>query len=109
MQKMAIIFVNGAQEDTAVLIQQCTRACVGAYAKQLGIFGKKTTDFEVVVVHVLDLQTIQALRYNVDKYGMNHFFVTDSESNPDPRRTVLAVGPADAEKLNKMSAGLRLF
>lgn len=110
MRKMAIIFVNSAQEDPATLIQQCTKACLGAYSRQLGFFGKKKAeDFDIVVVQVLDLQNLLSIRYNVDKYGMNHFFATNDENNPDPRRTVLAVGPVEADKLNKMSAGLRLF
>lgn len=109
MEKMAVIFVNGAQEDAATLLRQCVKACLKAYTKQLGLFGKKTADFDIETAHVLDIQTVMQIKYNVDKYGINNFLATNDEKNPDPRKTVLAVRPADPEKLNKMSAGLRLF
>lgn len=108
MHKMAVIFVNGLEQDVAKAIQLCSRASLCAYNKTLGTFSKKK-DFETVVVHVLDMQTLLAIRYNVDKYGINHYFHTNDPNNPDPMQTVLAVGPEDPERLNKMSAGLRLF
>lgn len=108
MQKIAVIFVNGLEQDAAKAITLCSRAVVGAYNKQLGVFSKKK-DFDIVPVQVLDMQNLLAIRYNVDKYGMNYFFLTDNEADPDPMNSVLAVGPEEAERLNKMSAGLRLF
>lgn len=109
MKKMAIIFVNGAEKDPSVLISACSKACAAAYSRTLSRFGKKEADFDITTVHVLDIQTLLAIRYNVDKYGINHFFETNDEKNPDPMKSVLAVGPEEPEKLNKMSSGLRLF
>lgn len=109
MQKLALIFVNGLENDVAKTIQLCARASMGAYNK-LGFFEKgKKKDFETVVVQVLDIQNLMNIKYNVDKYGINYFLVTNDEKDPDPLQTVLAVGPEEPEKLNKMSAGLRLF
>ncbi len=109
MNKLVLIFVNGMENDVAHTVQLCAKAAVGAYGK-LGFLSKgKKKGFETVVVQVLDMQNLMGIKYNVDKYGINHFLVTNDENNPDPMQTVLAVGPVDAEKLNKMSAGLRLF
>ena len=106
---MALIFVNGAEEDTATLMQTSSKACLGAYNK-LGFMAKRSLkDFDIVAVHVLDLQTLLIVRDSMDKYGINYFLATNDDKNPDPRKTVLAVGPVEPERLNKMSAGLRLF
>jgi len=109
MKKMVLIFVNGMESDPAKAIQLCTKAAFGAYNK-LGFLEKgRKKDFETIVVHVLDIQNLMGIKYNVDKYGINHFLITNDEKNPDPMETVLAVGPEENEKLNKMSTGLRLF
>lgn len=106
---MALIFVNGMEKDAAKMVQLCTKAAFGAYNK-LGFLEKgKKKDFEAVVVQVLDMQNLMNIRYNVDKYGINYFLATNDPETPDPMQTVLAVGPEEPEKLNKMSAGLRLF
>jgi len=109
MHKMAIIFVNGAEKDPAVLLKSVTKAVNGIHDR-LGMFSKgKMKDVEVVTVHVLDTLTIMQLRENVDKYGIKHFLQTNDMNNPDPMQTVLIVGPEEADRMNKMSAGLRLF
>jgi len=109
MQKLVLIFVNGLENDIAKTLQLCTKAAFGAYNK-LGFFEKgKKKDFETVIVQVLDVQNLMNIKYNVDKYGINHFLLTNDENNPDTMETVLAVGPEESEKLNRMSAGLRLF
>ena len=106
---MVLIFVNAMETDVARTVQLCTKAAIGAYNK-LGFFGKgKRKEFDTVVVHVLDIQNLMGIKYNVDKYGINHFLVTNDDKEPDPMQTVLAVGPEEPEKLNKMSSGLRLF
>lgn len=107
MLKLAVIFVNGLEQDAAKAIQLCSKAVLGAYNKQMGIFSKKK-DFDVIAV-LRCTQNLLGIKYSVGKYGMNYFFLTNDESNPDPMQTVLAVGPEEPEKLNKMSAGLRLF
>ncbi len=109
MHKIALIFVNGMEKNVARTIQLCNKASFGAYNK-LGFLEKgKKKDFETVVVQVLDMQNLMAIKYNVDKYGINYFLVTNDEKNPDSMQTVLAVGPEEPERLNKMSASLRLF
>ncbi len=109
MNKLVLVLVNGIEQDVAKTLQLCTKAAFGAY-NRLGFLDKgKKKDFETVVVQVLDIQNLMGIRYNVDKYGINHFLVTNDENNPDPMETVLAVGPEESERLNKMSSGLRLF
>ena len=109
MYKLVLVFVNGLEGDAAKMVQLCMKASFGAYNK-LGFFEKgKKNNFDTIVVQVLDIQNLMNIKYNVGKYGINYFLVTNDEKDPDPMQTVLAVGPEEPEKLNKMSAGLRLF
>lgn len=109
MQKMAVIFVNGLEKDPSKLIKVTSAAVMGAYGK-LGLFSKKKAeDIETVPVQVIDIQTLWSLWYNAEKFGLSHFLQTNDRNNMDPLQTALAVGPEEGEKLNKLSANLRLF
>ena len=41
--------------------------------------------------------------------GLNHFLQTNDKNGMDPAKTSLAVGPEEGERLNKLSANLKLF
>ena len=107
MQKMAVIFVNGLEKDSSRLVKLTSAAVVGVYSK-LGMFSKKK-EIETVPVQVIDIQTLWGLWYNAEKFGLNHFLQTNDKNNMDPLQTVLIVGPEESDKLNKLSANLRLF
>ena len=47
--------------------------------------------------------------YNAEKFGLRHFLQTNDKNNMDPLQTALVVGPEESDKLNKLSANLRLF
>ena len=107
--KMAVIFVNGLEKDPSMLVRSTSSALMGAY-KQTGIFGrKKLGNIETVTVQVIDIQTLWGIWYNAEKFGLRHFLETNDKNNMDPMRTVLVVGPEEGERLNKLSANLRLF
>ena len=108
MQKIAIIFVNGLEKDPSNLIKVTSAAVAGVYGNT-GRFSKKPSDVEIVPVQVIDVQTLWGLWYNAEKFGLKHFLQTNDKNNMDPTKTALAVGPEEGEKLNKLSANLRLF
>lgn len=108
MQKMAVIFVNGLEKDPANLVKVTSAAVMGAYGK-LGMFSKKPKEVEIVPVQVIDIQTLWSLWYNAEKFGLLHYLQTNDRNNMDPLQTALAVGPEEGDKLNKLSANLRLF
>lgn len=103
---MAIIFINELQNDPATLIIRCSEAVLQAY-KKAGWSGRKKWEKDgrqKTVVHVLDKMTIIQLQENARKFGIPHFLL-----DGDERNAVLAVGPEESEKMNKLSANLRLF
>ncbi|HLC76827.1 MAG TPA: hypothetical protein VJH04_01345 [archaeon] len=106
--KIAVIFVNGLEKDPSNLIKVTSAAVIGAYGKLGGLFSKKPKDVEIVPVQVIDVQTLWGLWYNAEKFGLNHF-LTGDKNNLDPMKSALAIGPEEGEKLNKLSANLRLF
>lgn|SRR3989338_4351727 len=106
--KMAVIFVNGLEKDASRLVKITSAATMGAYSN-LGMFSKKPRNVEIVPVQVIDIQTLWGLWYNAEKFGLNHFLQTNDKNNMNPLQTALAVGPEESEKLNKLSANLRLF
>lgn len=106
--KMAVIFVNGLEKDPSRLVKVTSLAVMGAYSK-LGMFSKKPKEIETVPVQVIDIQTLWGLWYNAEKFGLNHYLQTNDKNNMDPLQTALVVGPESSEKLNKLSANLRLF
>lgn len=106
--KMAVIFVNGLEKDPSRLVKITASAIMGAYGT-FGRFGKKPSEVETVPVQVIDIQTLWGLWYNAEKFGLRHFLQTNDRNNMDPLQTVLIVGPEDSDKLNKLSANLRLF
>lgn len=108
MQKIALIFVNGLEKDPSQLVKVTAAAVSGVYGN-MGRFSKKTKDAEIVPVQVIDVQTLWGLWYNAEKFGLSHFLQTNDKNNMDPMKTALAVGPEEGEKLNKLSANLRLF
>jgi len=106
MHKIAIIFINELQNDPARLVNFCSEALLGVY-ENAGWLAKKRWNSdgrEKVVVHVLDKMTIMQLKENADKFGIKNYLL-----DSDEKSTVLAVGPVEAERLNKLSANLRLF
>ena len=105
---MAVIFVNGLEKDPSNLVKAASAAVAGAYAN-LGRFSNKPKDVEIVPVQVIDIQTLWGLWYNAEKFGLNHFLQTNDKNNMDLMRTALAVGPEEGDRLNKLSANLRLF
>src|SRR3989338_11027851 len=105
--KMAVIFVNGLEKDASRLVKITSAATMGAYSN-LGMFSKKPRNVEIVPVQVIDIQTLWGLWYNAEKFGLNHF-LTGDKNNLDPMKSALAIGPEEGEKLNKLSANLRLF
>lgn len=107
MQKMAVIFVNGMEKDPSRLVKVASAAVLGAYSR-LGMF-KKPKEVEIIPVQVIDIQTLWGLWYNAEKFGLNHFLQTNDKDNMDPLQTALVVGPEESERLNKLSANLRLF
>ena len=109
MQKIAIIFVAGMEKDPSNLLKIASKAVLGAYSSSLGVFSKRKDETEIVPVQVIDIQTLWSLWYNAEKFGLKHFLEAPDKNNLDPMRTVLAVGPEEGEKLNKLSANLRLF
>jgi len=106
--KMAVIFVNGLEKDPSSLVKIASSALLGVYGT-FGRFGKKPSEVETVPVQVIDIQTLWGLWYNAEKFGLRHFLQTNDRNNMDPMQTVLVVGPEDDNKLNKLSANLRLF
>lgn len=108
MQKMAVIFVNGLEKDASQLVKVTSAAIIGAYGK-FGTFSKKPKEVETVPVQVIDVQTLWGLWYNAEKFGLHHFLQTNDKNNMDPLQTALVVGPEEGERLNKLSANLRLF
>ncbi|MBS3050786.1 MAG: hypothetical protein J4400_01420 [Candidatus Aenigmarchaeota archaeon] len=107
--KMAVIFVNGLEKDPSQLIKVTSSAILGA-SGQIGMFGKKKMgSVETVPVQVIDIQTLWGIWYNAEKFGLKHFLATNDKNNMDPMQTALVVGPEEPEKLNKLSANLRLF
>ncbi|MBI4174752.1 MAG: hypothetical protein HY517_03830 [Candidatus Aenigmarchaeota archaeon] len=105
--KMAVIFVNGLEKDSSRLVKVTSAAVLGAYSK-LGMFSKKR-DVETIPVQVIDIQTLWGLWYNAEKFGLKHFLQTNDKNSMDPMQTALVVGPEESDKLNKLSANLRLF
>ena len=108
MNKIAVIFVNGMEKDSSRLIKNVASAIAGTYAN-FGAFSKKPKDVEVVPVQVIDIQTLWGLWYNAEKFGMRHYLSTNDKNNMDPLQTILVVGPEESDRLNKLSANLRLF
>ncbi len=111
MQKVALIFVNGMEKNLPKVVSKCSEACLQAYRKA-GYFTRKKWEkdnMEKVVAQVIDIQTIMQLKYNAEKLGIKVFLLTDNMEKPDPMETVLALGPEDGERLNKISANFRLF
>lgn len=108
MQKMAVIFVNGLEKDPSKLLKVASAAIMGAN-NNLGMFSKKPKDVETVPVQVIDIQTLWGLWYNAEKFGLRHFLQTNDKNSMDPLQTVLVIGPEEGDRLNKLSANLRLF
>lgn len=108
MQKIAIIFVNGLEKDPSNLIKVTSSAMAGIYGS-MGRFSKKPKNVEIVPVQVIDIQTLWGLWYNAEKFGLRHYLQTNDKDKMDPLQTALVVGPEEGEKLNKLSANLRLF
>ena len=105
---MAIIFVNGLEKDASKLVKVTSAAVLGAYGT-FGALSKKPKDVEAVPVQVIDIQTLWGLWYNAEKFGLRHFLQTNDKNNMDPMQTALVVGPEESDRLNKLSANLRLF
>lgn len=108
MQKIAIIFVNGLEKDSAQLVKVTSSAIAGIYGN-MGRFSKKPKDVEIVPVQVIDIQTLWSIWYNAEKFGLSHYLQTNDKNNMDPLQTALVVGPEEGNELNKLSANLRLF
>lgn len=106
--KIAVIFVNGLEKDPSKLLKVASAALLGVCGR-FGRFEKRPTEVETVPVQVIDIQTLWGLWYNAEKFGLRHFLQTNDKENMDPMQTVLIVGPENDEKLNKLSANLRLF
>ena len=106
MHKMAVIFINELQNDPAKLVMLCGEALLKAYEKAgWGAKRKWNKDGrQKVVVHVLDKLTVMQLKENAEKFGLKHFLL-----DGDDKSVILVVGPEESEKLNKLSANLRLF
>ena len=108
MQKIAVIFVNGLEKDPSNLIKVTSAAVAGIYGNFVR-FSKAPKEVEIVPVQVIDIQTLWGLWYNAEKFGLSHFLQTNDKNNMDISKTALAVGPEEGERLNKLSANLRLF
>jgi len=104
MKKMAVIFVSGLEKNPAKVVKLTSDAVLGAYRK-IGMFGKK--EFDIVPVHVIDVQTLWALLQAAQKFGMKHF--VSGDINNLNSETILVVGPEEPDRLNKLSPNLRLF
>ena len=106
MHKMAIIFINELQNDPATLITRCSEAAMQAYEK--APWGAKRkwekNGRQKVVVHVLDKMTIIQLQENARKFGISHFLLDGEQKD-----AILVIGPEESDKMNKLSANLRLF
>ncbi len=106
MHKMAIIFINELQNDPATLITRCSEAAMQAYEKAgWGAKRKWNKDGrQKIVVHVLDKMAIVQLQENASKFGIPHYLLDGEEKN-----TILVIGPEESDRMNKLSANLRLF
>ncbi len=106
MHKMAIIFINELQNDPATLITRCSEAVLQANEKAGWSVRRKWNKDgrQKIVVHVLDKMTIMQLQENARKFGIAYYLLDGEQKD-----AILVVGPEESEKLNKLSANLRLF
>ena len=106
MYKIAIIFINELQNDPANLITRCSEAVLQAY-KAAGWRRRKKWEKDgrqKVVVHVIDKMNIMQIHGNARKFSIPNFLLDGEQKN-----AILIIGPEEPEKMNKLSATLRLF
>ena len=114
--KMVLVVNKGLKMDKGKVAAQCCHACLGAFRRAIKDAPHPLREWSFggqakVTLQCMDTDELLSLAAAAKDAGLVHYVVTDAGRTQIPAgsRTVLAIGPAPIDKIDKITGSLKLY